>query len=177
MAEKKGLVIVFTGEGKGKTTAALGMALRAAGHKMRTLVLQFIKGSWRSGEIEAAKNLAQYLQIETAGEGFVDPAAKTPRPEDIELAEKGLERCREAAASGKYDTIVLDEINYVLKYGFLKVEDVLKVIREKPDKMHLVLTGRDAPKEIIDAADMVTEMRGVKHPFQSGGEARKGIEY
>ena len=177
MAEKKGLVIVFTGEGKGKTTAALGMALRAAGHKMRTLVLQFIKGSWRSGEIEAAKNLSQYLQIETAGEGFVDPTANTPRPEDIELAEKGLERCREAAASGKYDTIVLDEINYVLKYGFLKVGDVLKVIREKPDIMHLVLTGRDAPKEIIDAADMVTEMRDVKHPFQSGGEARKGIEY
>jgi cob(I)alamin adenosyltransferase len=177
MTEKKGLVIVFTGEGKGKTTAALGTALRAVGHRMNVLVLQFIKGSWRSGELDAAKMLAPKLQIETVGGGFVEPSGGRPKTEDVRLAEAGLERCRKAFASGEYNVIVLDEVIYAVKYGLLKVGDVLGIIREKPKSLHLVLTGRDAPKEIIDAADLVTEMREIKHPFRNGEKAVKGIDF
>ncbi len=173
----KGLVVVNTGDGKGKTTAALGIALRAVGWGMHVLVLQFIKGAWKPGEIKAADRLAPELEIVPLGEGFVDPDAESPDDTDVRMARAGLERYRAAADSAKYDVIVLDEINYAVKYGFVTVEDVLKIIREKPERLHLVLTGRDAAPEIIDAADTVTEMREIKHPFQKGSKAAKGIDF
>ena len=174
---EKGLVVVNTGDGKGKTTAALGIALRAVGWGLRVLVLQFIKGSWKPGEVFAAEKLAPQLEIVPLGEGFVDPDAAAPDEADMRMAQAGLAKCREAIASGKYDVIVLDEINYAVKYGFVAVEDVLEIIRTKPARLHIVLTGRDAAPEIIDAADTVTEMREIKHPFQNGQKATKGIDY
>ncbi len=173
----KGLVVVNTGDGKGKTTAALGIALRAVGWGMRVLILQFIKGSWKPGEVAAAERLAPELEVIPLGEGFVDPDAETPDDADVKMAQAGLEQYRKAIESSKYDVIVLDEINYAVKYGFLTVEDVLEIIRTKPEHLHLVLTGRDAAPEIVDAADTVTEMREIKHPFQKGSKATKGIDF
>lgn len=171
----KGLLIVFTGEGKGKTTAALGMALRAAGHGMRTLILQFIKGSWTSGERNALERLEQ-ITIETLGSGFT--WKKENLDEDRVLARRGWNRAAEEIRGGKYDTIVLDEINCVLSYGLLPLSEVLETVENRPAHLHLVLTGRGAPEELVRRADLVTEMRQIKHPYHDRGvKAQKGIEF
>jgi len=177
MAEKKGLIIVNMGDGKGKTTAALGTALRACGHGMRVLVLQFIKGTWHYGELDAAKRLAPELEIVPMGEGFVDLTRKPPDPRDIAAAEKCLARFEEAIASGKYDILILDEIGYALNYGLLRVEKVADLLKRKPAALHVILTGRDMPPEIIALADTVTEMKEIKHAFRKGVKAIKGIEF
>ena len=171
----KGLLIVFTGNGKGKTTAALGMALRAAGHGLKVLILQFIKGAWSYGELEAL-NRFQEITIEPLGSGFT--WKKETLEEDVRLAGAGWERAAAAMAESSYDMIILDELNYVLSYGLLPLEPVLDAISTRPEKLHVVVTGRNALAELVDAADLVTEMRQIKHPFHDQGlKAQRGIEF
>jgi cob(I)alamin adenosyltransferase len=172
---ERGLVQVYTGNGKGKTSAAFGLALRATGRGLRVYIIQFIKGGFDYGELYAVKKLAG-LKLKAFGRGkFV--SEERPDKEDVELAEQALRTAEKAVKSGKYDVVVLDEVNVALNLKLIKVENVLRLIREKPVEIELVLTGRKAPKEIIEAADLVTEMVEVKHPYNSGFEARKGIEY
>ncbi|MEO5657981.1 MAG: cob(I)yrinic acid a,c-diamide adenosyltransferase [Nitrospiria bacterium] len=172
---KKGLVIVHTGNGKGKTTAALGLALRGIGYGWRILMVQFIKGNWHYGELEAAARLAPELTIRPMGEGFTwdtkDPAR------DAAKARECWEFGVQAARSGEYRMVIFDEINYVLAYGYLPVEEVLTFLASKPPSLHVVLTGRDAPKALQEAADTVTEMREIKHAFAVGVKAQQGIEF
>lgn len=175
--EGRGLVIVHTGDGKGKTTAALGMALRGAGYGYRSLVVQFIKGSWKYGELEAARMLAPYMEIAPMGKGFIRFDRSGPAQEDIQAVAAAWDLAKEKIASGGYYMVVLDEINYVIDYGMLKVEEVLEGLPRRPDGLHVVLTGRNAHPDLIEAADLVTEMRDIKHPFQKGIKAQKGIEF
>jgi cob(I)alamin adenosyltransferase len=173
----KGLVIVFTGDGKGKTTAAMGMALRAAGHGLKCLMIQFIKGGWRYGELEAAKRLSPDFEMIPMGKGFIRPDKGGPAPEDLKAIRDAWNLFREKMAKQAYRMIILDEINNVVSMGLLPVEEVLAAIETKPRELHLVLTGRGAHPRIIESADLVTEMREVKHPFHGGVQAQKGIEY
>lgn len=176
--ETKGLVIVYTGNGKGKTTAALGMCVRAAGYKKKVKIIQFIKGTWKYGEIDGIKLLAPYVEMEQRGKGFVGIVDdKEDISTHIRAAEEALKYSREAMLSDKYDHVILDEINVALQLKLIKVEDVVKLIKDKPEKLHLILTGRDAPEEIIDLADLVTEMVEIKHPFQKGILAQQGVDY
>ncbi|MBM9512259.1 cob(I)yrinic acid a,c-diamide adenosyltransferase [Desulfobulbus marinus] len=172
---KKGLLLVFTGNGKGKTTSALGLSIRAAGNNMPICFIQFIKGSWKYGELDALKRFDDLIDFHVMGRGF------TWKSDDLEkdkaLARCGWEKAKEAISSGKYKMVVLDEFTYLLKYGMLEKEEVLQVLKNKPEDVHLVITGRDALPEIIDAADLVTEMQAVKHPYKSGIKAQKGIEF
>jgi len=172
-----GLVIVYTGKGKGKTTAALGLALRAAGHRMKTLMVQFIKGAWRSGEVEGAKLLSPYLEVLPMGKGFVKTALGKPGRAHRTAARDALQFSSEAIRSGKYDIIVLDEINVALHLGLLKLETVLELIEKKPTRLTLVFTGEPAHPRIIEKADLVTRMELVKHPFQKNIKAKLGIDY
>lgn len=175
--ERKGLIIVHTGMGKGKTTAAMGTALRAIGHNLRVLMVQFIKGSRHYGELEAVKTLAPYFEIVPLGEGFVMRGKEGPSSEDVQRASEAWRFCVEKIRSGEFDMIILDEINYVIDYKLLPVEEVLEALKAKPDRLHLILTGRSAHPRIIEIADMVTEMREIKHPFKNGIKAQKGIEF
>lgn len=171
----KGLLIVFTGDGKGKTTAALGMALRAAGHGMKVLILQFIKGARSYGELEALRRFPE-VTIEQLGTGFT--WQKESLEEDARLARSGWERAVTAIEKGAHQMIILDEMNYVLSYGLLPLEPVLKEVAARPGNLHMVFTGRGAPEELIRAADLVTEMRQIKHPYHEGGvKAQPGIEF
>lgn len=170
-----GYIQVYTGNGKGKTTAALGLALRAAGHGMRTYFGQFLKGQ-HYGELDAVKKLSPLIRIERFGrEGFLH-ITEGPDDEDIRRAREGLRKCREAMLSGRYDIVVLDEINTAVLLKVLTVEEVLGLINDKPAAVELVLTGRGAPESVIDRADLVTEMKDVKHYFAQGVKARDGIE-
>jgi cob(I)alamin adenosyltransferase len=173
----KGYVVVLTGEGKGKTTSALGMAVRALGQGMKVIVLQFLKGSWRYGELETAERLAPDLTIRPLGEGFIRVNLENPDPRDLQCTERGWEICKQALLSGDYGMVILDELNTAVSYGLLPVDDVIAVLKQRPPKVHVVITGRDADPKIIELADLVTEMREVKHPYASGVTARKGIEY
>lgn len=173
--EGPGLIQVYTGDGKGKTTAALGLALRAAGHGLRTYIGQFMKGQ-DYGELEGARLLSPYLTIEQYGRPtFVHVRQATP--EDVRLAQEGLDRARAAMLSGHYDIVVLDEICVALHFELLTLPEVLLFLEQKPEHVELVLTGRRAPPELVERADLVTEMREVKHPYNEGVPARKGIEY
>ena len=169
----KGYVQVYTGDGKGKTTAALGLALRAAGHGMRTYVGQFMKGQ-PYGELEALRDhplitVEQYGDVRCIRREEVTPA-------HLEQAERGLERVREAMCSGQYDLVVLDEVNVTIWFGLLEVGAVLGLLDQRPAGVEVILTGRRAPPELIHRADLVTEMREVKHYYQQGVAARDGIE-
>ncbi|MBU6423167.1 MAG: cob(I)yrinic acid a,c-diamide adenosyltransferase [Chloroflexota bacterium] len=178
--KRKGLVIVFTGDGKGKSTAAIGMALRATGHHMRVHVIQFIKGRWKSGEVEAAKRLLPDLTIERAGLGFTIERLRDPRiPMDDHraAAQAGIVEAREAVASGGYAIVVLDEILGAIAAGLVTLEQVVSLVDAKPPGLHLVLTGRNAPPQIVERADLVTEMRLVKHPYEQGIVAQRGVEF
>jgi cob(I)alamin adenosyltransferase len=171
----KGLLIVFTGNGKGKTTAALGMALRAAGQGMRVLILQFIKGAWRYGELDALERLPEVL-IKPLGTGFT--WNKGNLDEDRKLAQTGWREAAGEIERADYDLIILDELNIVLAYGLLPLEPVLEALKNRPSGLHVVVTGRNAPRELLDLADLVTEMRQVKHPYHDQGiPAQKGIEF
>jgi len=173
--EGPGLIQVYTGDGKGKTTAALGLALRAAGHGLRSYVGQFMKGQ-SYGELEAARLLGPYLTIEQYGRPtFVH--VRRAAPEDVRMAHEGLEKARAAMSSGQYDIVVLDEVCVALYFELLTLDEVLDFLAEKPEGVELVLTGRQAPPEILERADLVTETREVKHPYAQGIQARKGIEY
>jgi cob(I)alamin adenosyltransferase len=170
-----GYVQVYTGNGKGKTTAALGLALRAAGHGMKTYIGQFLKGQ-HYGEIAAAEKLSPLIRIERFGrEGFLHITAG-PDDEDIRRAVQGLRKCREAMLSGRYQIIVLDEVNTAVLLKVLSVQDVLDFLAERPESVELVLTGRGAPQAVIDRADLVTEMKNIKHYYERGVKAREGIE-
>ncbi|RDV84612.1 cob(I)yrinic acid a,c-diamide adenosyltransferase [Ammonifex thiophilus] len=172
----RGLVLLFTGEGKGKTTAALGTALRAWGHGMRILFLQFVKGERvMTGERLAASRLGGGFILETMGAGFIFGREKEERHR--EAARRAWERAKEAVSSGEYDLVVLDEFTYVLRYGFVSMAEVEEMVRSRPAGVHLIFTGRGAPQELIDLADTVTEMREVKHHYRQGISAQKGIEY
>jgi len=171
----RGYVQVYTGNGKGKTTAALGLALRAAGHGLRTYIGQFMKGQ-HYGELEAVKLAKPHITIEQYGQPGWVHVHKPPKEEDIRLAQEGLRRAREAMLSGEYDIIVLDEIATAHYFDLISLEDMLELIRSKPDNVELVFTGRYAPQELIEIADLVTEMREVKHYYQEGVSARDGIE-
>ncbi len=175
MEERTGLVIVHTGNGKGKTTAALGLALRATGQGLRVLMLQFIKSGRDYGELRSARHVPG-LEIVPMGRGFVKTNPH-PRAEDRALARATYEAAREKLRSGLYDMVILDEINYAVQFGLLDVEEVLDLLRARPPHVHLVLTGRNARPEVIEAADLVTEMREVKHPFRKGIKAQPGIEF
>jgi len=175
---KKGLIIVHTGPGKGKTTAALGTAFRAVGQGMKVLMVQFIKGSWHYGELDAARMLGdEKFQILPMGRGFVKVGVEKPDPEDVRLVEEAWAFALEKIASRAYDLVILDEINYAISYKMLDPEKVAAALRQKPEAVHVILTGRNAHPSIIEQADLVTEMREVKHPYQKGIVAQRGIEY
>ena len=173
---RKGLLIVFTGDGKGKTTAALGTALRAIGQGFKVMMIQFIKGAWKSSELESAKRLAPMLEIRPMGRGFVFKD-KGPTPEDIKAAEEGWALAKEKMRSGEYDLIILDELNNAIHYGLLRIADVLQGLKARPATLHVLVTGRNAKPEMIEAADLVTEMVCVKHPYQKGIPAQAGIDF
>jgi cob(I)alamin adenosyltransferase len=174
-AHFKGYVQVYTGNGKGKTTAALGLALRAAGRGLRTYVGQFLKGQVY-GELAAARKLKPYIIIEQFGrKGFVH-VTENPDEDDIRRARSGLEKCRRAMLSGRFSIVVLDEINVALHFRLLEEKDVLGLIERKPAGVELVLTGRYAPPSILRRADLVTEMKDKKHYYAHGVRARTGIE-
>lgn len=177
--EKKGLVIVHTGDGKGKTTAALGLALRAWGDGLRVLILQFIKGSWEYGELKAIEKLNSLddrIDVRQCGLGFTRRDSENAE-EHRKAAENALNEAKKAIVNGKWDMVILDEINYAVKFGLIGEDDLLSLLELKSDTLHLVLTGRDALPSLIDKADLVTEMKLVKHPFQRGIKAQKGIEF
>ncbi|MFC2157540.1 cob(I)yrinic acid a,c-diamide adenosyltransferase [Acidobacteriota bacterium] len=171
----RGYIQVYTGNGKGKTTAALGQALRAAGRGLNTYIGQFLKGQ-EYGELEAARKLSPHITIEQFGrKGFIH-VTKDPDELDIKMAREGLEKCRSALRSQKYDLVILDEINVALYFKVLTEGDVLGLLDQKPDSVELILTGRHAPDFLIQRADLVTEMKEVKHYYAQGIKARDGIE-
>jgi len=178
MENEAGLVIVYTGKGKGKTTAALGIALRATGHNFKTCMIQFIKGSWHYGEMSSSKRLEPDFELTAVGRGFVGIIDdSSPKEAHQKVAEEAVRISKEKILSGNYDIVILDEINYAVNLGLISEEMVLDLIRSRPKKVSLVLTGNHALQKIIDAADLVTEMTEVKHPFQRGIRAKKGIDF
>jgi cob(I)alamin adenosyltransferase len=175
---RRGLVIVYTGDGKGKTTAALGMAVRAVGRGFRVLMIQFIKGSWHYGELEGAKRLAPEFEITTGGKGFVGILDDTlPFEEHRKAAAETLAFAKAQVTSGRYDLIILDEVTNAVKGELIPLEGLLDLLAVRPPELHLVLTGRAAHPRVIEAADLVTEMREVKHPYQQGVLAQVGVDY
>ena len=178
MAEtRRGLILINTGPGKGKTTAALGTALRAVGCGMKVLVLQFIKGSWRYGELDAVEAFGSNFVLKQMGRGFVKIGGAEADPEDIRLVHAAWEEARAAINSGVWDLVVLDEINYAISYGMLDPGVVAETLKAKPEMVHVILTGRNAHPLLVELADTVTEMREVKHAYQKGILAQRGIEY
>ena len=173
MTAARGLLLVNTGNGKGKSTAAFGVALRAVGQGLNVCVIQFIKGKWKTGELEAARRLG--LEFTPMGKGFTWESKNIE--EDKALMREAWSVASEKILSGEYDLIILDEINYVLGYGFIPVDEVVRALQSRPAHVHVVLTGRNAPDEIISIADGVTEMRDIKHPYRQGIPAQKGIDF
>lgn len=177
--ETKGLIMVHTGDGKGKTTAALGLALRAWGSGLRVMILQFIKGGWKYGELESIAKLGEIdgrIAIRPLGLGLMSKS-EAEKKQHIEAAAKAMELAEEILTSSTYDLVILDEINYAVKFGLIDIADVLALLDKKPPQVHVLLTGRDARPELIDRADLVTEMKLIKHPFQQGIKAQRGIEF
>jgi len=176
--DEAGLIIVYTGKGKGKTTAALGIALRETGYNKKICMIQFIKGSWHYGEMDSSKKLAPEFEMITAGKGFVGIIDdKSPKEDHKKIAKEAIRISNGKIQSGNYDIVILDEINYAVNLDLISIDDVLKLIKSKPRGMDLVLTGNYARNEVIDIADLVTEMREIKHPFQKGIKAKKGIDF
>jgi len=172
---EKGLVQVYTGDGKGKTSAAFGLALRAAGRGLKVYVIQFIKGGFDYGELYIVEKIPN-LKLASFGRGkFVTeiPASE----EDSKLAQEAFDLAKKVVKGGEYDVVVLDEVNVALNLKMISIDDVIDLIKSKPKHVELILTGRYAPMQIIDAADLVTEMKEVKHPYSQGVPPRKGIEY
>lgn len=172
---EKSLVEVYTGNGKGKTSAALGLALRAIGRGLKVYLIQFIKGGFDYGELYAVKNLPNFT-LKAFGRGrFI--TSEPPEEEDIKLANEALELAKKIVQTGEYDIVILDEVNVALHLKLIRLQDVVDIINKKPEKVEMILTGRDAPEPIIELADLVTEFKEIKHPFSKGYQARKGIEY
>jgi cob(I)alamin adenosyltransferase len=174
-AARKGLIMIYTGEGKGKTTAALGLAFRALGYRWRVAMVQFIKGKWKTGEDKMCEQLKGRIDCFRMGEGFTWITKDYER--DVATARKAWEKCLEVLKDERYRVVIFDELNYVLKYNFLPVEEIVEALKHKPPQTHVVITGRDAPQPLIELADLVTEMREIKHPFRAGLKAQPGIDY
>ena len=174
---RQGLILINTGPGKGKTTAAMGTALRAVGNGMRVLMLQFLKGSWHYGELDAVKAFGENFVLKQMGRGFVKIGGAESEPEDVRMVEEAWAEAREAIHSGEWDMVILDEINYAISYKMLDPELVAEALRTKPEMVHVILTGRNAHPSLVELADTVTEMREVKHAYQKGILAQRGIEY
>jgi len=175
---KKGMVIVYTGDGKGKTTAALGMCVRAVGHNLKICIIQFVKGTWKYGEIEGLKKLGPNVELHVMGKGCVGILGdKLPLEEHRKEALSALELATEKINSEKYNIVILDEINVAVKLELIPVERVLELIESRPQEVSLVLTGRAADPQIVKIADLVTEMLDIKHPYQLGILAMKGVDY
>jgi cob(I)alamin adenosyltransferase len=178
MAQEKGLLIVYTGPGKGKTTCALGVAFRAVGQGLRVLMVQFIKGSWHYGELDAAKLLGDdKFEIRPMGRGFVKVGGAETDPEDVRLCEEAWQHALGEIQSEKYDLVILDEINYVISYKMLDAEKVTAALAARPERVHVICTGRNAHPKLVELADLVTEMKEVKHPYTKGVLAQRGIDY
>jgi cob(I)alamin adenosyltransferase len=178
MSSNVGLLVVYTGKGKGKTTAALGIVLRSVGHGFKVGMIQFIKGEWYYGELSSSKRLEPEFEMIAAGKGFVGIIDDDHPIEDHQrAAQEAVALANERLSSGLYDVMILDEINYAIKLNLISVQNVLDIIKKKPKKTTLVLTGNYAPAEIIAVADLVTEMKEIKHPYQLGFKAKKGIDY
>jgi cob(I)alamin adenosyltransferase len=178
MSSDVGLLVVYTGKGKGKTTAALGIVLRSVGHGFKVGMIQFIKGEWYYGELSSSKRLEPEFEMIAAGKGFVGIIDDDHPIEDHQrAAQEAVALANERLSSGLYDVMILDEINYAIKLNLISVQNVLDIIKKKPKKTTLVLTGNYAPAEIIAVADLVTEMKEIKHPYQLGFKAKKGIDY
>jgi len=175
MVMGKGLIILYTGDGKGKTCAALGTAFRAIGHECRVCMIQFIKGTIPSGELQAVKRVCDLMDIFPTGEGFI--WSEEDIDKNRETAQRAWEFAKEAIRSGKYDVVILDELTYLLNFGLIDEREAVEFLKSKPESMHLIITGRDAPRSLIDAAEIVTEMREIKHPLDKGIKAQRGIDY
>lgn len=173
--DRKGLIMVHTGNGKGKTTAALGTAMRCVGNEMKVFMVQFIKGAWKYGELAVAEKLAPHLEIKPMGEGFTWETKNRKR--DMEMTEKAWALGEEKMMSGQYDLVIFDEINYVIDYQYLDVQKVVQALKRKPPLVHVILTGRNAHADVVEIADLVTEMKELKHPFNKGILAQRGIEF
>ena len=174
---RKGLILINTGPGKGKTTAALGTGLRAVGVGMRVLMLQFLKGSWHYGELDAVLAHGDNFVLKQLGRGFVKVGGAETDPEDLKMVHDAWEESKAAILSGEWDLVILDEINYAIGYNMLDPEEVRSTLLERPEMVHVILTGRNAHPSLIEIADTVTEMREVKHAYQKGILAQRGIEY
>jgi len=172
---KKGLLMVYTGDGKGKTTSALGLSMRCAGHGLKVCFIQFIKGSWKYGEMDAVERFAGLIDFHVMGRGF------TWKSEDLEkdraIARKAWDFARDAIRSGSYHLVVLDEFTYLLNYGMIETETVLEVLAHRPSELNVGVTGRDAPEPILAEADLVSDIRAIKHHYKAGIKAQKGIEF
>lgn len=173
-----GIVIVYTGNGKGKTTASLGVALRAIGHGLRVCMVQFIKGEWHYGELNSIKKLEPDFELIVAGKGFIgiiddDHAFE----EHVRAAKTALDIVEQKISLDTFDIIILDEINYALHLGVLQLTDVMKILQNRPKHLSLILTGNHACEEIITLADLVTEMKEIKHPYKKGIKAKRGIDF
>jgi len=173
--QEKGLIIVHTGPGKGKTTAALGLAFRALGQGMKVGIVQFIKGAIPTGEAALVKQLNLPIEMHTLGEGFTWNTQD--RAQDMATARKAWEQAVTLLNDPSFDMVILDELNIVLRYDYLPFEEVLEALRTKREMLHVVITGRNAKDELIAYADLVTEMKIVKHPYKAGIKAQKGVEY
>lgn len=173
-----GIVIVYTGNGKGKTTASLGVALRAIGYGLRVCMVQFIKGEWHYGELNSIKKLEPDFELIVAGKGFIgiiddDHAFE----EHVRAAKTALDIVEQKISLDSFDIIILDEINYAVHLGLLRLADVLKIVQNRPKHLSLILTGNHACEEIIMLADLVTEMKEIKHPYKKGIKAKRGIDF
>jgi cob(I)alamin adenosyltransferase len=173
--EERGLLIVHTGKGKGKTTAAIGLAVRCIGHGMKVGLVQFVKGVWQTGERRVLESFPELCIMKAMGEGFTWETQDRQR--DIAAARRAWETAQEMIVDPSFKMVILDELNIVLRYGYLAIDDVLPVLQGKPRDLHIVVTGRNANEQLIEAADLVTEMTVIKHPFRSGVKAQPGIEF
>jgi cob(I)alamin adenosyltransferase len=176
---RQGLTLIFTGNGKGKTTAAVGLAVRAAGNRMRVFFLQFIKGQWKTGERDILRSLPG-VDLEVTGRGFTIERLRNPKiplKDHTAAAVHGWQVAQQIVLEGEYDVVVLDEILGAIKAGLVPLDEVVELVRSKPPTLHLVLTGRGAPPELVDIADLVSEIQPIKHPLQRGIKAQRGIEF
>ena len=172
---KKGLIAIFTGNGKGKTTSSLGLAFRALGHGHKVCVVQFIKGSWKYGELEAAKQFDDLLDFHVMGRGFTWKSDNLEK--DKEVAREAWDFARQIIKENKYSLVILDELTYLPHYQMIEEDEIVTVLKNKPEDLHIVITGRYASDTLIAQADLVTEMVEVKHPYKEGIPAQKGFEY
>lgn len=174
-SKRRGLVLVNTGDGKGKSSAALGVAFRALGWNWKVCIIQFIKGKWTTGEKRICEALPLNIELHSLGDGFT---WDTQNPQqDIQTTESIWAFAEEKINSGRYDLIILDEINYVFSYNYLSVDPVIETLKKRPSWMHVICTGRDAPAELTEYADLVSEIKMMKHPFKQGIKAQRGIEF